>query len=64
MNGLHRSRRNRVIAGVCGGLAETTGLPTWLLRFVFLLFLLPGGVPGILLYLVLWVLLPERRWAR
>jgi phage shock protein PspC (stress-responsive transcriptional regulator) len=52
-------------------LAETLGVPTWIVRFVFLLMMLPGGVPGILLYVVLWLLLPERRvgslggpWAR
>jgi phage shock protein C len=64
MGDLHRSRRDRVIAGVCGGLAETIGVPVWLVRLVFLLFLLPGGVPGVLLYAVLWIALPERRLAR
>ncbi|MBX5491980.1 MAG: PspC domain-containing protein [Chloroflexi bacterium] len=64
MGGLHRSRRHRLIAGVCGGLAESLHLPVWLVRFVFLLFLLPGGVPGLLLYVLLWLALPERRFAR
>ena len=71
MSGLHRSRRHRIVAGVCGGLAETLGVPAWIVRFVFLLMMLPGGVPGTLLYLVLWLVLPERRvgslggpWAR
>lgn len=71
MEGLHRSRRNRMVAGVCGGLAESFGVPTWLVRFLFVLAMLPGGVPGALLYVILWVVLPERRvgslggpWAR
>ncbi|HLH25270.1 MAG TPA: PspC domain-containing protein [Chloroflexota bacterium] len=71
MSGLHRSRRHRIIAGVCGGLAESFGLPVWLVRFLFLLTLLPGGVPGLLLYVLLWIALPTRRvgslggpWAR
>ena len=61
MNGLHRSRRNRIVAGVCGGLAESFGVPVWLVRFLFLLALLPGGVPGVLLYAILWIALPTRR---
>jgi phage shock protein PspC (stress-responsive transcriptional regulator) len=60
---LHRSRRHRIIAGVAGGLAETFGLPVWLVRLLFLIAMLPGGVPGILLYVVLWIALPERHWA-
>lgn len=71
MGGLHRSRRHRLVAGVCGGLAESLGIPVWIVRFVFLLMMLPGGVPGTLLYVVLWIVLPERRvgslggpWAR
>ena len=63
MNELHRSRRHRIVAGVAGGLAETFGLPVWLVRLLFLIALLPGGVPGTLLYVVLWIALPERDWA-
>jgi phage shock protein C len=55
---LRRSRRNRVIAGVCGGLGEFFGIsPTWF-RLAFLLALLPGGVPGLLLYFLAWVIIP------
>ena len=61
MNGLHRSRRQRIVAGVCGGLAESFGVPVWLVRLLFLLAMLPGGVPGVLLYVVLWIALPTRR---
>lgn len=59
--GLYRSRQHRIVAGVCGGLAEGLHLPVWLVRCVFLLFFLPGGVPGLLLYALLWLLLPVRR---
>lgn len=55
---LRRSRRDRVIAGVCGGLGEFFGIsPTWF-RLAMLLSLLPGGVPGLLLYLILWIVIP------
>ncbi|MCX6048336.1 MAG: PspC domain-containing protein [Chloroflexi bacterium] len=61
MQGEHKlQRQNAVIAGVCGGLGEYFGVkPLWF-RIGFLLFTLPGGVPGPLLYLVLWVLVPKR----
>ncbi len=56
---LHRSRSNRVIAGVCGGLGEFFGLDPFWFRLGFLIALLPGGVPGILLYLLLWLIVPS-----
>ncbi len=56
---LRRSRRNRFIAGVCGGLGEFFGIaPIWF-RIAFLISLLPGGVPGLLLYLVLVIIIPS-----
>lgn len=55
---LRRSRSNRMIAGVCGGLAEFFGIRSFWFRLAFLLALLPGGIPGILIYLILWVIIP------
>ena len=53
-------RQNGMIAGVCGGLGEFFGVnPLWF-RIAFLLFLIPGGVPGVLLYLLCWVIIPKR----
>ena len=55
---LLRSRRHRVVAGVCGGLAEWLG---WRPLVVRVLFVLVGALPflsGILVYLVLWLLIP------
>jgi phage shock protein C len=57
--GLHRSRRRRLIAGVAGGMAESLGLPTWLVRLVWVALLLPGGLPGLVPYVVLWIVLPS-----
>lgn len=55
---LRRSRHNRVLAGVCGGLGEFFGLsPIWF-RLAFLIALIPGGVPGILAYLLFWIIVP------
>lgn len=58
---LRRSRRRRIIAGVCGGLGEFFGVsPTWF-RLAFLIALIPGGVPGIGAYLLLWIIIPNER---
>jgi len=56
---LRRSRRNRIIAGVCGGLGEFFGISAIWFRLAFLLALLPGGVPGFLLYLIMWIIVPN-----
>ncbi len=56
---LRRSRTNRVIAGVCGGLGEFFGISAFWFRLAFLIALLPGGVPGLLLYLLLWIIIPN-----
>lgn len=55
---LTRSRSNRVIAGVCAGLAEYLGWRPNTVRLLFVLScLLPG--PQFLIYLVLWVIMPQ-----
>ena len=56
---LRRSRRNRMIAGVCGGFGEFFGINPFWFRFAFLLALIPGGVPGLLPYLIFWIVIPK-----
>ncbi|MBV9789091.1 MAG: PspC domain-containing protein [Chloroflexi bacterium] len=56
---LRRSRSNRMITGVCAGLGEYFGIDPTIVRIIFLLMLLPGGVPGPLIYLILWFVMPE-----
>ena len=41
-------RQNGILAGVCGGLAEFTGLRVFWFRLAFLLLFIPGGLPGLL----------------
>ena len=55
---LRRSRSNRMIAGVCGGLGKFFGVNPFWFRLGFLIALVPGGVPGILAYLILWLVIP------
>ena len=57
---LYRSVHNSVIAGVCGGLAEWLGWNPTLVRVAYVLVsLLSAGFPGILVYIVLWILMPR-----
>jgi phage shock protein C len=57
---LVRSRRHRMIAGVCGGLAESLGWNPTLVRILYVLVsVLSAAFPGILVYVVLWIVMPK-----
>jgi phage shock protein C len=56
--GLYRSRDHHIIAGVAGGLAERFSVPVWVMRLLWVLLLLPGGIPGLVPYVVLWIVVP------
>ena len=55
---LRRSRTDRWISGVCGGLAKASGVESWVWRLVFTLFTLTFGF-GAVIYLLLWIFVPE-----
>jgi phage shock protein C len=55
---LFRSRQDRMLGGVCGGLAEYLGLDPTVVRLVFLLLFFLGG-QGLLVYLIMWLIVPE-----
>lgn len=58
--GLQRSKKNRMIAGVCGGIAKTLGWDPTLVRVTYVLAsVLSAAFPGILVYIILWILMPE-----
>jgi phage shock protein PspC (stress-responsive transcriptional regulator) len=57
---LLRSRDDRMVAGVCGGLAEYTGIDPVVFRIVFAVAAIAGG-SGLIAYLIAWVVIPERR---
>ncbi|MEO3807923.1 PspC domain-containing protein [Sphaerisporangium sp. B11E5] len=55
---MYRSREHKIIAGVCGGLAEKWHMPPTLVRLIFILScILPG--PQIIIYLVMWMMIPK-----
>ncbi len=57
---LRRSSTNRMIAGVCGGLAEWMGWDPTIVRILYVLVsIFSVAFPGILVYLVLWFVMPK-----
>lgn len=56
-NRLYRSQTDRMVAGVCGGLAKYFNVDPTIIRLVFLVLALAGG-PGALLYAILWIITP------
>jgi len=61
-NGLVRPRDGRVLAGVCAGLGRRYGIAPWTARLLFLLLLMV--IPGsqILVYPLLWILMPSEEY--
>ena len=58
---LARSQSDRMLGGVCGGFAEYFGWAPWIVRFIYVLVtILSAAFPGILIYLLLWVLMPKQ----
>jgi phage shock protein C len=57
---LQLSRRHRMVAGVCGGIAEWLGWDVTLVRVLYVaVSVCSAAFPGILVYLVLWILMPR-----
>lgn len=61
LTGLSRPRDDRMIAGVCAGIARRYGLSATTVRLLFVLSLLLPG-PQVLVYLILWLLMPTDPW--
>lgn len=55
-----RSKRNRVIGGVCGGLGRYADVDPIVFRIAFLALLIPGGF-GLIVYIIAWIAIPEFR---
>lgn len=61
MHRLERPKKGRMIAGVAAGLANYFHIKVIFVRFVWLLLLLPGGLPGVIPYILLWILIPPEK---
>jgi phage shock protein PspC (stress-responsive transcriptional regulator) len=56
----YRSRTNRVLGGVCGGMAAKLGWSPTLVRILYVIFsILSAAFPGTFVYIVLWIAVPE-----
>ena len=57
---LYRSRRHRILGGICGGIAEWLGWsPTWVRLLYILISVLSVAFPGIVVYIILWIVMPK-----
>ena len=58
---LYRSKKERMIAGVCGGIAEYFDVDPTLIRLLWVLVtIFTGFAPGVIAYLIAWVIVPEK----
>lgn len=55
---LYRSKNNRVVAGVCGGIAEYFDIDPIIVRLITLILVLSAGA-GLLAYIIAWIVVPE-----
>jgi len=55
---LYRSKKNRLIAGVCGGIAEYFGIDPIIVRLITLILVLSAG-GGLIAYIIAWIVVPE-----
>ena len=55
---MRRSRADRWIGGVCGGVAKATGVDAWIWRLILTVLALFGGA-GVVIYILLWIFVPE-----
>ena len=58
INKLRRSITDSWVGGVCGGIARSTGVESWIWRLIFVVLFLFGGT-GLLLYILLWIFVPS-----
>ncbi|MBU5670177.1 PspC domain-containing protein [Peptoniphilus sp. MSJ-1] len=63
MKKLYRSREDKMLAGVCGGIAEYFNIDSTIVRILFVLISIGGGF-GILAYVALAIIMPERPYGR
>ena len=61
MKRLYRSKKNRIIAGVCGGIGEYFDIDPVLIRLLWVLFAFAGMGFGIIVYIAAWIIIPEER---
>jgi len=56
---LYRSKKDKMIAGVCGGIAEYFDVDSTLVRLLTVIFVLLGGA-GVVVYIIAWIIIPQK----
>ena len=58
---LYRSKKNRIISGVCAGMGEYLGIDVTVIRLLWILFTFLSMGAGILAYIIAWIIIPEEK---
>lgn len=57
---LYRSKKERMVAGICGGLGEYFHIDPTIMRLIFIvLWFLTGFIPMLVIYIIMWLLIPQ-----
>lgn len=56
---LYRPKKGRMIGGVCLALANYIGMDVRIMRIIWVILLIPGGLPGFFPYIIFWILIPS-----
>ena len=59
MKRLVRPKEGRKVAGVAQGIADYMDIDVTVIRIIWVLLLLPGGLPGLIPYVIFWLIMPE-----
>jgi phage shock protein PspC (stress-responsive transcriptional regulator) len=59
MNKLYRSKKNKIIAGICGGIGEYFKVDPTLIRLLWVLISVMGMGSGVVAYIIAWIIIPE-----
>lgn len=59
MKKLRRPKKGRIIAGVAMGFADYFGIDVVLIRLIWVFLFLPGGLPGLIPYIICWIVIPS-----
>ncbi len=58
---LVRPKRNKLIAGVCAGIANYLNIDPVAIRVIWIFLAIPGGLPGIIPYILCWIIIPQEK---
>ncbi len=57
---LYRSKKNKILGGVCGGLGEYFNVDPTIVRLLWIIFTVLSFAAGLIIYLLAWIIIPEK----